>query len=267
MKPTIFFGVPRVWEKIEDGIRKEFVSKPRITSWARSVSDSGMHQEMSNESTSLQHKLSKLIVLRSIKKKLGFQYCEHFVSGAAPMPKSTNKFFFSIGIFINNVFGMSETSGPILGTLPKNYANYNLKSCGSPTEGMNVKILNPDAEGNGEICFRSRSCFMGYLRNEEATIEAIDHKRFVHSGDIGKFDPNGNVIITGRIKEIIVTAGGENVAPLAIETNVKSRLPFISNIMVVGDRRKFLMAILTMKTNGTPTDLPVYTLGDDCTEY
>jgi long-chain-fatty-acid--CoA ligase ACSBG len=157
-----------------------------------------------------------------------------------------------LGIFINNIFGMSETAGPLLGTLPRNSAKYNLRSCGTPVPGANVIAMSPDSEGNGELCFRSRSCFMGYLKNEQATIEAIDNQRWVHSGDLGRFDQQGNVLITGRLKELIITAGGENIAPVVIEENIKSRLPFLSNVMVVGDRRKFLMAILTMKTSGAP---------------
>ena len=119
---------------------------------------------------------------------------------------------------------MSESSGGTSITRPKNFksfdANY-LKSAGSPDFNVEIKIHNPDKDGNGEICFRGRHIFMGYYKNEQATSETIDKDGFLHSGDIGKLDKRGNLEITGRIKELLITAGGENVAPVLIENQVK----------------------------------------------
>lgn len=110
-------------------------------------------------------------------------------------------------------------------------------------------IALPDKDGNGEICYKGRNRFMGYHKNEEATRATIDSDGFLHSGDIGRLDKFGNLNITGRIKELIITAGGENVAPVLIENLLKDNLPFISNAVVIGDARKFLVVLLTFKFN------------------
>merc|ERR1712194_630689 len=141
--------------------------------------------------------------------------------GAAPLPQKSRDFFFSLGIFLNGIYGMSETSGPMTETHTMFLPDYSLKACGSVVIGGEIKLENPSKEGEGEVCFRARNCFMGYLKNDKATTDTIDSKRFVHSGDLGNFDKKGNLRITGRLKELIITAGGENVAPILIEENVK----------------------------------------------
>lgn len=102
-------------------------------------------------------------------------------------------------------------------------------------------------DGVGEICLWGRHVFMGYLESEDATVEAIDEEGWLHSGDLGRMDNQGFLFITGRIKEIIITAGGENVAPIPIENLVKEKIPIISNAMLVGDKAKFLSVLLTLK--------------------
>ena len=98
-----------------------------------------------------------------------------------------------------------------------------------------MKIDNPDEKFNGEIIFRGRNIMMGYLKNEQATRETIDSQGYLHSGDLGKMDKEGFIFITGRIKELIITAGGENIAPLIIEDNFKEFCPPCSNIMAIGE--------------------------------
>ncbi len=122
-----------------------------------------------------------------------------------------------------------------------------MKSCGHSIPGTEIRIFNPDKDGNGEICYRGRHVFKGYYKNESATRETLDAEGYLHSGDVGKLDSKGNLSITGRIKELLITAGGENVAPVLIEEEIKKELPFISNAMVVGDNRKFLATLLTLK--------------------
>ena len=109
--------------------------------------------------------------------------------------------------------------------------------------------MKPDKDGVGEICFRGRNRFMGYYKNEQATLEAIDSEGWLHSGDQGYIDKNLNLVITGRIKELIVTAGGENVAPLPIEEALKETCKIISNIVVLGDDKKYLAVLITLKTD------------------
>lgn len=112
---------------------------------------------------------------------------------------------------------------------------FNLKSVGFGIAGADLKIDNPDEKGNGEIIFRGRHIMMGYLKNEVATKETIDNQGYLHSGDLGKVDKDGFLFITGRIKELIITAGGENIAPLIIEDNFKEFCNPCSNIMVMGE--------------------------------
>ncbi|XP_072353273.1 long-chain-fatty-acid--CoA ligase ACSBG2-like isoform X3 [Scyliorhinus torazame] len=135
----------------------------------------------------------------------------------------------------------------------------NMYGCGKTMDGCKTKIDKPDELGSGEICFWGRNIFMGYLNMGEQTREAIDKAGWLHSGDLGKFDEDDFLYITGRIKELIITAGGENIAPVPIEDSVKSKLPIISNAMLIGDKRKFLSMLLTLKCymddeTGAPLD-------------
>jgi long-chain-fatty-acid--CoA ligase ACSBG len=162
---------------------------------------------------------------------LGLDQTKYAIFGAAPMPGKTRNFFFDLGIYIDNVFGMSETAGPMTGLFDDRYDQYNLKSAGQAVDGTKFYIMPQD----GEVCFRGRNIFMGYLKNEESTRSTIDRMRRLHSGDVGQIDDKGNLMITGRIKELLVTAGGENVAPVIIENIAKEYMPFLSNIMLIGD--------------------------------
>ena len=153
---------------------------------------------------------------------------------------------------------MSENTGPH--TINRPDAGYwRSGSVGRPVEGMEVKIGSPDENGEGEILMRGRDVFMGYLGMEDKTVETIDDDRWLHSGDIGKLDKDGFLYVTGRIKELIITAGGENIPPVPIENAIKASVPFLSNVMVVGDKRKYLTCLVTLKCvvnldTGEPTD-------------
>jgi long-chain-fatty-acid--CoA ligase ACSBG len=123
-----------------------------------------------------------------------------------------------------------------------------LNKLGRILQGMEVKIFNPDADGIGEVCMRGRNIFMGYLNDAKSTKDVIDPDGYFHSGDLGYIDEDGYMEITGRIKELIITAGGENVSPLVIEHGIMESCPLFSSVMVVGDMKKFLIALITLKT-------------------
>ena len=151
---------------------------------------------------------------------------------------------------------MSETTAIV--TIQCN-ERFNLSSVGFSLYGTDLKIDKPDEKGNGEIIFRGRNIMMGYLKNEQATRETIDTQGYLHSGDLGKINSQGFLFITGRIKELIITAGGENVAPLIIEDAFKEFCNPCSNIMVIGENQKFLCALITLKVDmdvakGIPTN-------------
>jgi long-chain-fatty-acid--CoA ligase ACSBG len=186
-------------------------------------------------------------MFKKVKKALGLQHSKMFAFGAAPLKKQTLEFFKSVGIVVHNFYGMSETTGPQFCNLMGNPVDLN--SAGPAIPGTDARIFNPDKDGVGEICFRGRNRFMGYYKNETATLEAIDSDGFLHSGDQGYINKNGNLMITGRLKELIVTAGGENVAPLPIEEMLKEHCKIISNILVLGDDKKYLSALITLKTD------------------
>lgn len=216
---------------------------------------------MKGEEPGIVFRLFEKLVFKTVKEKLGLDQAVELLSGAAPLQKKTREFFFSMNMFINNIFGMSETSGPMTGILPQDYAKYDLDSAGLAIPGSEVIVVRQDEKtGTGELCFRGRNVFMGYLKNEIATREAIDSQGRVHSGDEGKLDQRGVMSITGRFKELLVTAGGENVAPVPIELDIKSELPFLSNVTLIGDHMKFVSAIITFKVTSTPLALPNHDL-------
>lgn len=171
--------------------------------------------------------------------------------GAAPMKKSTFDYFKSLDLPIVNLYGMSENCGPETVAKPGNFKE---DTVGYAIPGTHIKIDKRDKteggqENEGEICFRGRNNFIGYLNNEKATRETLDLDGYIHSGDLGTKDERGFVKITGRIKELIITAGGENVAPVLIEDSLKNICPIISNVMVVGDDKKYLSALITFKVD------------------
>jgi long-chain-fatty-acid--CoA ligase ACSBG len=125
---------------------------------------------------------------------------------------------------------------------------FRIGSVGREFPGVSTVINNPDEDGNGEILMDGRHVFMGYLNMDDVTQETIDEKGRLHSGDIGRIDEDGFMYVTGRIKELIITAGGENVPPVPIEDRLKAELPAVSNCMLIGDKRKFLSLLITLKT-------------------
>mmetsp|Transcript_9217 Transcript_9217/g.6990 ORF Transcript_9217/g.6990 Transcript_9217/m.6990 type:complete len:187 (+) Transcript_9217:1-561(+) len=180
---------------------------------------------------------------------------------AAPMNKKTQDFFGSLDMPVIGLYGMSEVAAAS--------TVWDLKRCRAYTSGVAIKgiefkIADPDAEGVGEICMRGRTSFLGYFKNAEATRQVYDAEGYVHSGDLGKM-PDGILEITGRIKELIITAGGENIPPVLIEHTFKEVCTIVSNVMVVGDNRRFLSAIVTLKVEWDQAKgVPLHTLSTEC---
>jgi long-chain-fatty-acid--CoA ligase ACSBG len=206
------------------------------------------------------------------------------MTGAAPISTETLEYFGQLGIQINEVYGMSECTGAT--TFSSDVAHV-WGSCGYAVPGCEVKCFkvnpddvndkkevpactsleNPSEEQQGEVCFRGRHIMMGYLANpdlgpehmaliEKKTAESIDAEGWLHSGDKGCIDKRGMVKITGRYKEIIIGSGGENIAPVPIEDAIKKECQGLSNVMMVGDKRKFNVALVTLKAQGATGDLP-----------
>jgi long-chain-fatty-acid--CoA ligase ACSBG len=249
-QPTLFFGVPRVYEKIMDKMQEAGASltglKRKLSVWAKKKGLQGNQNIQKNQSVPWGWSAANMLILKRVREALGFQQCNVFAVGAAPIKMETMEYFMSVNIPLMNVYGMSESSGPH--TVCRMSPNrWNSASAGKDMDGVRTKILDPDADGEGEICFYGRHVFMGYLNNEEKTMESIDDEGWLHSGDIGRIDENGFLHITGRIKEIIITSGGENIPPVLLESNILREIPFLSNVMVVGDKRKYLTCLMTLK--------------------
>ncbi|XP_043968787.1 long-chain-fatty-acid--CoA ligase ACSBG2-like [Gambusia affinis] len=267
-RPTGFLGVPRVWEKIQESMKavgaKGSALRKRVADWAKAIGLQYTYSAMNGEnSVPWGFMLANSLVFKRIRGELGLDRCRLCCTGAAPITKETLDYFMSLSIPVKELYGMSESSGPHTVSLHE----YRIGSVGKVMPGCKTKLANPDADGNGEICFWGRNVFMGYLNMPDKTTEALDEQGWLHSGDVGKHDEDDFLYITGRIKEIIITAGGENIPPVPIEDGVKHEIPIISNAMLIGDKQKFLSMLLTLKCvvddQGNPTD----TLSPEAVEF
>lgn len=252
----MFFAVPRVYEKFEEkiraGLKEASFIKKKIAKFSRKQGSQFIDNIVSGKGgTPLMYPIANILMFKKLKFALGLDECSVFSYGAAPMKRKTFDFFKSLSILLFNNYGLSESTGP-------QFTNFNadIYTVGSAVSGTEGKIIGKDNDGVGEICFRGRNRFMGYWKNDEATKESIDSKGYLHSGDQGFINKEGNLIITGRIKELIVTAGGENVAPVPIEDAFKEVCKICSNIIVMGDFKKYLSAFITLKTNAEGKFLP-----------
>uniref|UniRef100_A0A8C8RMW9 Long-chain-fatty-acid--CoA ligase ACSBG2 n=1 Tax=Pelusios castaneus TaxID=367368 RepID=A0A8C8RMW9_9SAUR len=261
VRPTAFMGVPRVWEKMQEKMKsvgaKSSALRRKVAAWAKEVGlQTNLKRMNGSAELPVNFRLARQLVYKKVRKGLGLDRCTKCYTGAAPITKETLEYFLSLDIPVYELYGMSESSGPHTISLPD---SFRVTSCGKEITGCRTMIYKPDNEGNGEICFSGRHIFMGYLNMEDKTKEAVDEEGWLHSGDLGKHDKNGFLYITGRIKELIITAGGENIPPVPIEDAVKEAVPIISNAMLVGDKAKFLAMLLTLKCNingetGEPED-------------
>ena len=190
--------------------------------------------KMKHEEPPLMYSFANWLLLKRIKEQLGLDKANALSFGAASLKKSTIEYFGSLDMILFNIYGMSETTGAHTWQTPQKFS---FEKAGFVIDGCDLMIDNPDAEsGDGEICMRGRNIMMGYLKNEEATKATIDNQGYVHSGDRGKIDAEGFLSITGRIKELIIGAGGENIAPIPVEDAFKVECPPCSNIMHIGEQ-------------------------------
>nr|XP_033814310.1 long-chain-fatty-acid--CoA ligase ACSBG2-like [Geotrypetes seraphini] len=254
VRPTLFLGVPRVWEKIQEKLNildatSSFIRR-KTTALARTIGLRANYNRMNgNNSVPWGYTLAHSLVLKKLQEAVGLDRCCMPNTGAAPISKDTLEYFMSINLPLYELYGMSESSGPHTISTQNSFS---ISSCGKELLGCKIRIDKPDKDGNGEVCYWGRDVFMGYLNMKEKTLEALDEEGWLHSGDIGKLDQHGFLYITGRIKELIITSGAENIPPILIENSVKEEVPIISNAMLIGDKRKFLSLLITLKCNIDP---------------
>ncbi|MBL4633836.1 MAG: AMP-binding protein [Kofleriaceae bacterium] len=244
VQPTIFFAVPRIWEKfyakLQVKLGEATGAKAHLLTWVRSVcTQVSSHKNAGKElpfQLSLQYKLADKLVLSKLKPAIGLGKAHFCVSGAAPISKEILDFFASIDIIVHEVYGQSEDTGPT--TLNVN-GRTKLGSVGPAIPGVEVKIAE-----DGEIIVRGKNVCAGYFKDPEASAETFVDG-WMLSGDLGEIDSLGFLHITGRKKDIIITAGGKNVAPKNIEAGLKDNR-LINEAVVIGDRRKYLTALITL---------------------
>jgi len=241
IRPNIMVSVPRVFEKIYakvmDNVLASSTLKKRIFFWALKVGKEYGRRKLNKEPIpgGLQRKrnLAHKLVYSKIIEKTGGRV-RFFVSGGAPLSKDIAEFFYALGLVILEGYGLTETS-PVISA--NTFENIRLGTVGKAIPGVEVKIA-PD----GEILTRGPHVMKGYYKKEAETRESFEGDWF-HTGDIGHIDGDGFIVITDRKKDIIVTAGGKNVAPQPIENILKTN-PYISNAIVIGDRRRFVCALI-----------------------
>src|SRR5688572_31296071 len=244
VRPHFFLGVPRVWEKIQEKIMAAGAKNPplkkKIAAWARRQGLAGGYAEQQRVAKSPMYAIAHALVFRKVRKQLGLDRARIAVTSAAPISRDTLEFFLSLGLPICEVYGMSECTGPATASIP---TRYRTGKAGFVLPGAELKIAE-----DGEICMRGRHVFKGYFKDPVATAEALDREGWLHSGDIGTLDENGFLQITDRKKDLIITAGGENVAPALVEGYLKG-IPVVSQAVVIGHSQRYLSVLLPLNAD------------------
>jgi len=241
-RPTVVLSVPRLYEKMHariiEGLKSAPAARQKIFWWAIEVGRNYSMLSIAGEKIpfmlSVKHKIANKLVYSKVRERMGGRL-KFFVSGGAPLSQAIGEFFAAAGITILEGYGLTETS-PVLSSNSPEALRYG--SVGKPLFNVEIKI-----DTDGEILAKGPSIMKGYYNNEEATKEAIDSDGWFHTGDIGEFDGEGYLIITDRKKNILVTSGGKNIAPAPME-NVMVASPYIEQVVVIGDKRNFISALI-----------------------
>ncbi len=268
IRPNMFASVPRIYEKVYDRVMESVGSAPAVRralfNWALGAGRKAYPQVLEGRQPGgLAYALADKLVLTKVREALGgrLRFC---VSGGAPLPLFINEFFHSIGIRILEGYGLTETS-PVISVNGFDAGMTRLGSVGRALPNVEARIAE-----DGELCVRGPSVMKGYWNLPDRTAEVFDEAGFLLTGDIAEIDDDGFIRITDRKKDIIVTAGGKNIAPQPIEAELK-RSPLVDNAVIIGDRRPFLVVLLSpnaeelaswAKAEGIP-----YTSTEDITRH
>ncbi|MEX2210737.1 MAG: long-chain fatty acid--CoA ligase [Gaiellaceae bacterium] len=245
VRPTGMPSVPRVYEKIHAGVEAKFDeasgAERKIVDWALRVGRRASRRRQDGRSLPpglwAQHRLADRLVFSKVKARLGGRL-RAGISGAAPISVEILEFFHALDVLILEGYGLTESSS---GCSVNREGKFRFGTVGPVLPGIDVRIAD-----DGEILMRGDNVFAGYYKDEAATQEALDGEGWLRTGDVGELDADGFLRITDRKKDIIVTAGGKNVAPQNLENDLK-RQPGISQAVVVGDRRPYLVALVTVE--------------------
>jgi long-chain acyl-CoA synthetase len=267
-RPTFLLAVPRVFEKVYNTAQQQASAKPataRIFAAATGTAvaySQGVSAGRVGLGLRVRHALFDRLVYAKLRAAVGGQV-SYAVSGGAPLGERLGHFFRGVGITVLEGYGMTETSAAATVNKP---SRNKIATVGQPLSGVSTRIAD-----DGEILLRGGIIFAGYWHNEAATAETMDAEGWLHTGDLGSLDDEGFLRVTGRKKEIIVTAGGKNVSPAVLEDRLRAH-PLISQCMVVGDGRPFVACLITLdpealdhwkQQHGKPASATAADLADD----
>ena len=247
LHPTVQVSVPQIFDRIYNRVHQMLDSgsplKRRIFQWAIAVGRESAPYRRQNKTLppvlGAKHAVAHRLVFRKIQDVFGGRV-KYLLCGGAPMPMYLLEFFNAVGLLILEGYGLTETVAPVAVNRAE---HFKFGSVGQLIPGMEAKFAS-----DGELYLRGQGLFQGYYKDPEATAAAIDAEGWFHTGDIATMDHEGFITITDRKKDLIVTAGGKNIAPQNIENLIRT-LPMISHVMVYGDRRKYLTALITLNEN------------------
>lgn len=254
-RPTFILSVPRVFEKVYNSSEQKAAAGGKRAIFQRAAKTAIVYSRALDEPKGpspwlrLQHKVADVLVLSKIRKALGGQ-AGWAISGGAPLGERLGHFYRGVGLKVLEGYGLTETTAPTTVNLPE---ATKIGTVGPPLPGAAVRVAD-----DGEILISGPHVFGRYHNNDEATAEAFDGEWF-RSGDLGSVDADGFVRITGRKKEIIVTAGGKNVAPAVLEDRLRGH-PLVSQVVVVGDQKPFIGALITLDAEALPGWLSTHDL-------
>ncbi len=246
-QPTFVLAVPRVFEKVFNTASQRATAEGRGGIFDRAAEAAITYSRAVDRgrvsvATKARHALFSRLVYGKLRAALGGR-CRYAVSGGAPLGDRLGHFYRGIGLTVLEGYGLTETTAALTANRPD---ALKIGTVGQPLPGTEVRVAE-----DGELLFRGGQVFAGYWANETATSEVLEPDGWFHTGDVGEIDEEGFVRITGRKKEILVTAGGKNVAPSALEDRVRAH-PLVSQCLVVGDGRPFIAALITLDAEALP---------------
>ena len=252
VRPTVFPSVPRVFEKVHTGVMQKFAAekgvKRALIDWALRVGRRASELRQAGHDLprglALQHRLADRLVYSKVKDRLGGRL-RIGISGGAPLAKEICEFFHALDILILEGYGLTECTTAATVNRP---SQYRFGTVGPALPGVELRIAD-----DGEVLIKTDTIFAGYFKDEQATLEVLPGDGWLRSGDVGHLDGDGFLTITDRKKDILVTAGGKNVAPQNLENALKTH-PLVSQALVVGDRRPYIAALITLAEGTAPDE-------------
>lgn len=249
IRPTVVFGVPRVWQKIHTAIRSTVDAEPvslriRLARWALRVAEESTSQD--HDRATARHRLAELLVLRRIRRSAGLDRVRFAATGAATIPQGTLEFFYNLGVAITEVWGLSEGAGVSTTTIGPRPA---FGSVGRPVPGVEIELAH-----DGEILLRGPMIMKGYRGDPIRTQASFDRSGWLLTGDLGRFDHQGDLHLIGRKSEMMINDSGRNISPTQVEGAITSESFLIGHVVAVGDSRPYVTALITLDAVAIDSD-------------